>query len=428
MRSNKLYKQMKKRYLIPAIFIGLSIIAWFVFGGDAGDSVELTTTPKKGEFVVDVTTTGELRAKSSVEIRGPQGGRDVRLFNLTIQRLIPEGTVVQKGDFVAELDRSEITGRLQDAMLELQQAQSQVTQVSLDSTLTLSQARDNLINLEYALEERQIVVDQSQYESPAVQRQAEIELDKARRQLAQEKKNYVTKVKQAEAQMSEVQADLQEEQIEVDKIRSLMTEFTVNAPANGMIIYRRNHDGSKTAEGSEISAWNPVVAELPDFSVMESVTYVNEVDVQKVTRNQPVFIGLDAIPNKTLTGTVTSVANIGEQRTGSNSKVYEVIIEIAEEDTVLRPAMTTSNRIVVNRLEDAMFIPLETIHVQDSSSFVFKDSGLSVVMQEVDLGLMNENEVVVHRGLSLDDVIYLSVPEDTTGIQRVYLEEEITSN
>ncbi|MAO65574.1 MAG: RND transporter [Balneola sp.] len=419
---------MKKKYLIPAIVIGLSLIAWFIFGGDQSESVELTTTPQSGEFVVDVTTTGELRAKSSVEIRGPQRAREVRLFNLKIQRLIPEGTIVKEGDFVAELDRSEITGRIQDAMLELQQAQSQVTQVSLDSTLTLSQARDNLINLEYALEERQIALDQSIYESPAVQRQAEIDLDKARRQLAQEKKNYVTKVKQAEARMSEVEADLQEEQNEVDKIRSLLTQFTVLAPAQGMIIYRRNRDGSKVAEGSDISAWDPVVAELPDFTTMESITYVNEVDVQKVTVNQNVEIGLDAIPDKKLSGKVTEVANIGEQRPNSNSKVYEVIIEISETDSVLRPAMTTSNRIVVNRVEDAMFIPLETIHVQDSSSFVFKRSGLYPVMQEVELGLMNENQVIVHRGLSMDDVVYLTVPEDTAGIERVFLEEEITSN
>ena len=419
---------MKKKYLIPATVIVLSLVAWFVFGGDTSDSVELTTSPKKGEFVVDVTTTGELRAKQSVEIRGPQGVREIRLFNLKIQRLIPEGTIVKEGDFVAELDRSEITGRLQDALLELQQAQSQVTQVSLDSTLTLSQARDNLINLEYALEERQIAVDQSQYESPAVQRQAEIDLDKARRQLAQEKKNYVTKVKQAEAQMSEVEADLQEEQNEVNKIRALLQNFTVTAPAQGMVIYKRNYDGSKVTEGSDISAWNPTVAALPDFSYMESVTYVNEVDVQKVTKDQNVEIGLDAIPDKRLTGKVTSVANIGEQRPNSDSKVYEVVIAVTESDSVLRPAMTTSNRVIVHRVPEAMYIPLETIHVQDSTSFVFKKDGLYPVMQQVELGLMNENEVIVHRGLSMDDVIYLSVPADTVGIERMYLEEEITSN
>lgn len=42
---------------------------------------------------------------------------------MKIQRLIPEGTIVKQGDFVAELDRSPILARLQDNELEVQQAE-----------------------------------------------------------------------------------------------------------------------------------------------------------------------------------------------------------------------------------------------------------------------------------------------------------------
>ncbi len=418
---------MQKKYLIPIILGAVVISMWFFVRGDSSESVELLTSPKRGEFVVDVNTTGELRAKNSTEIKGPQGGRDIRLFNLKIQRMIPEGTLVKKGDFVAELDRSEITAKLQDSQLELQQAQSKVTQAELDSTLELSQARDNLINLTYALEERQIAVDQSQYESPAVQRQTEIDLDKARRQLAQETKNYQTKVKQNIAKMSDVEAELTKKQNETNKIRALMGEFTVKAPDQGMLIYKRDWNGNKITEGGEVSAWNPIVAELPDFTTMESVTYVNEVDIQKIKNGQKVIMGLDAVPDKTLTGEVTSVANIGEQKKNSDSKVFEVVIVISGTDSLLRPAMTTSNQIFVEKLNDALYIPLETVHAIDSLSFVFKKDGISTVLQQVQLGLMNENEVVVNRGLSLENEIFLSMPNDTTGIKRIYLEEEITS-
>lgn len=418
---------MKKKYIIPLVLVGAVIVMWFFFKDGGPESVDLLTSPKRGEFVVDVHTSGELRAKNSVEIKGPQGGRDVRLFNLKIQSIIPEGTIVKKGDFVAELDRSEITTKLQDLELELQQTESKVTQAELDSTLELSQARDNLINLTYALEERQIAVDQSQYESPAVQRQAEIDLDKANRQLEQEKKNYQTKVRQNIAKMSDVETDLLKKKNEYNKVRDLMREFTVYAPDQGMLIYNRDFSGNKIAEGDEISAWNPIVAELPDFTTMESVTYVNEVDIQKVKRNQAVEIGLDAVPDKKLTGTVTSVANIGEQKKNSDSKVFEVIVVIAETDSLLRPAMTTSNRIIIDRVDDALYIPLETVHGLDSLNFVYKKSGLSPVLQQVELGIMNENEVIVHRGLDKNDQIYLSLPSDTTNVQKVFLEDELTS-
>jgi multidrug efflux pump subunit AcrA (membrane-fusion protein) len=417
---------MQKKLIIPIAVVLLVIVGWFLTREETGETVDLYTKPVTGEFVVDVTSTGELRAKNSTEITGPQGAREFRVNQLTIQRLIPEGTIVKAGDFIAELDRSEIMGKLQDAQLDLQTAQSQVTQAELDSTLELSQARDNLINLEFALEERQIEVDQSQYESPAVQRQAEIELDKARRQLAQEKKNYQTKVKQAEAKLREVEAELTKKQNEIGKIRQLMTQFTVNAPDQGMVIYRRNWDGSKVTEGEQISAWNPIVAELPDFSVMESVTYINEVDIQKVELGQKVTIGLDAVPDKRLTGVVTDVANIGEQRKNYDSKVFEVIIEINERDSLLRPAMTTSNRILIDRVDETLFVPLETVHAVDSLSFVFKKNGGSPVMQQVELGLMNDNSVIIHRGVNLTDELYLTVPEDTVGIERIMLSESLT--
>jgi multidrug efflux pump subunit AcrA (membrane-fusion protein) len=419
---------MQRKYILPIGLVLSVVILWFAFGGDKDETTELFTTPRKGEFIVEVTSTGELRAKNSTEIKGPQGAREFRINNIKIQRMIPEGTLVKEGDFVAELDRSQVLAKMQDAQLEVDQAQSQVTQAQLDSTLTLSQARDNLINLEYALEERQIAVDQSRYESPAVQRQAEIELDKAKRTLSQEKKNYITKVKQAEAKISEIEAELTKKKNELNKIRALMGEFTVYAPDQGMLIYKRNWNGSKVTVGEEISAWNPIVAELPDFTVMESLTYVNEIDIQKLKEGQDVIIGLDAVQGKILDGTVTSVANIGEQRPNSDSKVYEVIIEVAGTDSLLRPAMTTSNRIQVSKLDDVLSVPLETIHAVDSLSFVFLKDGLSAKMQQVELGLINENEAVIHRGITIDDRLYLSMPADTSGIQRSYLKEELSSS
>ena len=415
---------MKKRIFILGTIVLLLLAVWLFNQSEATNFIDLYTTPRVGSFEVDVTTTGELRAKNSVEIRGPQGARDFRVNNMPIQRLVPEGSIVKKGDFVAELDRSEIMGKLQDAQLDVQSAESQVIQAQLDTTLTLSQARDNLVNLRFALEERQIEVDQSRYESPAVQRQAEIELDRAKRQLTQETKNYQTKVKQSEAQLREVETELQKKRNEIVKIRQLMAQFTVYAPDQGMIIYRRNWDGSKITEGGQISAWSPVVAELPDFSVMESVTYVNEVDIQKIELGQIVQIGLDAVPDKVLTGIVTDVANIGEQRKNYDSKVFEVVIEINESDSLLRPAMTTSNRIKIASVENALSVPLETIHAEDSLTFVYKREGLDVVLQEVKIGLVNENEVIIERGLNDKDELYLSVPSDTSGIDQIRISSD----
>ena len=59
---------------------------------------------------------------------------------------------------------------------------------------------------------------------------------------------------------------------------------------------------------------------------------------------------------------------------------------------------------------------------------MFKRDGLSPVMHQVELGLMNENEVIIHRGVEEEDELYLTMPEDTVGIKKIMLSDMLTQN
>ena len=416
---------MKKRWLFILIgAIAILAVMGVLLRTQGGDTSDLYVQPKRGPFQVTVTTTGELKAKNSVKIYGPSSTRQIRIYQMTIQRLVPEGTVVNQGDFVAELDRSELNTKMNDANLELQKAQSQYEQAMLDTLLNLSKERDNQINLRYAMEEARLRQEQATYEAPSVKRQAEIDFEKSERGLAQAIENYQTQVKQGSAKMREVEAELSKAQNQLQMLAEAAQQFTILAPENGMVVYKRDWRGQKLTTGGMVNAWDPVVAELPDLSIMESITYVNEVDIRKISAGQPVEIGLDADPDKRLNGSVTRVANIGEQRPNSDAKVFEVAIVVAGVDTTLRPAMTTSNTIVVAEIPEALYIPLETIHTQDSLTYVFARRGGRTVRQEVHLGLLNENEAVVEDGLSVEDRLYLSLPTDTTGVDLQRLEKQ----
>ena len=417
-----------KKYIYPIGLILTMFIMWLTIGSESSEENVIYTQANVGYFEVTITSSGELQAQNSTSITAPENMRQFRINNVPILNLIPEGTVVQKGEFVAELDRSSLSNTLQDAQLNLQEEETQLEQARLDSTLTLSAARNNIVDLQYAAEQAQLVVDQSQYESPAIQRQAQIESEQAQLRLNQARQNYQTQVKQAEANVRRRQTGVQEERNDVQRIQEIMSQFTIYAPENGMLIYKRNRDGSKVKEGSSISAWDPIVAELPDFSVMESLTYINEVDIQKVRTGQRVDIGLDAMPDKQLSGVVTSVANIGEQRPNSNSKVFQVTIRVNESDSTLRPAMTTSNTIHINAVDSALYVPLETINTYNDLDIVYKREGASPVMQQIVMGLMNENDVVILEGVDLTDQLYLSVPVDTAGIERRYLSPDVLQN
>lgn len=404
---------MKKKllYILPVLLIAGSSMVW-ILSSKGTSSSSLLVTPKKGDFRVTVTVTGELRAKTSTDIMGPQGMQAVGIYQMKIANLVPEGTTVKLGDFVAEIDKTEISGKMREAQLAIQKAESHFTQVRLDTTLTLSAARDELTNLKYALEEQKLLREQSAYEAPAIIRQAEIAHDKSRRAYDQAKVNYSTKVKQAIAKMMEAETDLAKEQQKLSTLSAIVAQFYIIAPQAGMVIYDREWNGRKRVVGSTISPWDPTVATLPDLSIMESITYVNEVDIQKISKGQTVQIGLDAIPEKKLSGTITTVANIGEQRPNSESKVFEVKILINEKDSTLRPAMTTSNTILITTIPNVIYVPIEAIRSEGKTSFVYIQSGNKVEKRTVKLGVMNENEVIVTSGLSVNDKVYLVPPEE----------------
>jgi len=400
-------------FVVMILLVG---VGWWT-GSEDVSSVPLLTTPDVGPFRVEVTTTGELQAKNSVQIQGPAAARRVGIYEIEIARLVDEGTEVDSGAFVAELDRTPLEEKTEEARLNLQKSRSKFEQAQLDTTLTLSEARDGIIDLRFDMEEAELNKEQSQYEAPSVQRRAEIEYERAVREYEKAQVNYRTKVRRAEATMREVQAELQEDQRQMTQLQDLRDAFTIHAPRSGMVVYHRDWKGDKVTEGNSIRFHDPVVATLPDLSVMESVTFVNEVDVQKLKPGQPVTIGLDADPDRELSGTVTNVANIGQQRPNSDAKVFEVVVEVAEPDTTLRPAMTTSNTVLVAEREEVMHVPIETLHSQgDSLTYVFRSGDGSIVRQEVAVGLVNDNSAIVERGLGLEDEVFLSIPPDTSGI------------
>ncbi|MEZ4827325.1 MAG: HlyD family efflux transporter periplasmic adaptor subunit [Bacteroidia bacterium] len=410
------------------LFFLTSCLFVFILTGcasiDKSSSQDIIVSPQKGKFDVVVTSTGELQAKNSIEIYGPQSGRQAGIYQMKISTIIPEGTLVNKGDLIAELDKSEVVGKIAERELSLQKAQSQYTQTVLDTALTLSEARDNIANLRYAMQEKQYEMQQAKYEAPATQKKLELEYEKAERTYEQAISNYQKRIAQSVAKVKEVESDLNKEQKFYNDLIALLQEFTVSAPENGMLIYQREWNGKKRVAGSMISPWDPVVATLPDLSEMESITYINEIDIQKIKKGQKVKIGLDAVPDKYMAGVIKEVANIGEQQPNSDSKVFEVKITVIDNDTTLRPAMTTSNEILVDTRESALYIPLESLHANDSVSFVFKQSSAGMVRQEVRAGLMNDNHVEILDGLDLKDKIFLSFPTDTAGLPFYFLDKK----
>jgi RND family efflux transporter MFP subunit len=392
-----------------------AVLLLFIFWPSASHE-DLFVKAVKGNFKIEVNTSGELQAKESEDIKGPSGLRAHGIWQIKITDIIPEGSYVKTDDYVAQLDKSEVATKIIAASTEVEKFTSEYEQAKLDTAIEMMKIRDDLLNFKYEIEEKKLVSEQSTFEALAIQRQAEIDLEKANRNYAQNMGSYNLKKKQNTAKVRQAELSLRQKQSELTRLEELVQELKIKAPKDGMVVYKRSWNGEKITSGSQISVWDPTVATLPDLSKMVTKTYVNEIDISHLKTDLIVNLTVDAFPNKSYTGKVVNVANVGEQLPNSDAKVFEVIVEINEKDTLLRPAMTTNNKILIEEVSDVIYIPQESIFVTDSTSYVIVKSSLGLRKQKVELGRTNDNYVIILSGITEGEDILMVKPEDEESI------------
>jgi multidrug resistance efflux pump len=418
---------MRRTIIITGIVAALIVIAMIIFSrlGKGKEAAANYALAVKGPFEISVSNAGELEAERSVDIMGPdimqasqQGGQrggggghgGMRISSFKIQDIVAEGTEVREGDYIAQLDRTDYDNTLKTAMENLNTLQSNLEMAILDTAVMLTNLRDAMRNQTIAVEEAEINLQQSKYEPPATIRQAEITLNKQIRALEQRKKNYDLQKARALTNIRDKKRLRDEGQELVNSLQNFLAQFTIKAPSPGMVIYKEEFNGTKRKAGSQVNPFDRVIATLPDLSSMISKTYVSEIEVNRVVPGQKVVITIDAIPGKSWTGSIMNVANIGEQLGNSESKMFEVLIKVDGNNPDLRPAMTTSNKIIIDSFEDVISIPTECVHADaDGIPYVYKKNKTK---QIVVLGEMNEKNIIVREGLDAGTPIYVITPDE----------------
>ncbi len=405
---------MKKTVIITTIIVLITLSGLLAFVNLTSEDLSQYSyaQAEKGPFEIVVSATGQLDAENSVDINGPDivANRNFRATGIKILDLVPEGTIVKKGDYIASLDRTNFDNRLKDEMENLQNIRNDLQMALLDSAVTLTGLRDEIKNQDYALEEAEILLDQSEFEPPAVQYKAELAVDRQKRTLEQQKKTYYLRYRQTLANIRNLQTKLERQDRIVTDLQDVLAGFTIIAPSDGMLIYKKDRLGNKIEAGSTIYPWFPAVATLPDLSSMLSKIYVNEIEINKVREGQPVLVTVDALHGKAFKGTVASIANIGEILPNSDSKVFEVLVKIDDNDPALRPSMTTGNRIITKSFQDVVYVPIESVQAgSDNIPFVYTRDGRKQIVVP---GESNDKNIIIEQGLTAGTSVWIVNPDE----------------
>ncbi len=363
----------------------------------------------KGSFETYISAVGELQAQKAMDISVPEVSfrREIDIWAIKIMDIVEEGKIVKKGDHVATLEPTEVEENLVNVNQRLDDLYNSLEDAKLDSSLTLSEARNSIQQAYDQMLDQQIKVEQSVYESKAVQRQAIIGLEKAKRSLTKSRRDLDTQRRKLKMQISRYEDKVKRREHEKSLLEQLRSELAITAPANGMVVYGVGYDGQKVKVGSRVGRWAPLIATLPDLNTLVSEMFVKEIDIAKVQLGQKVRMKIDAFPNKEYAGEIINVANIGQEIPGEFQNGFKVLVRLEPFTDALLPGMTTSNQVVTGSWENALYVPKEAVYGNDSIRYVVQKSGMRTIRQQVVLGGENEEFIRIERGLTENQHVLL---------------------
>ncbi|MEW6755771.1 MAG: HlyD family secretion protein [Candidatus Latescibacterota bacterium] len=425
----------RKRWLILALVVVLAaggLVASRLFAPEGG-AVIPTYTVEQGEFVIGLKLKGgELEATQSQNIVAPQ----VR-GQLKIVSLFPEGEQAEVEAILVQFEATEFEKRVTDASQELESAKADLVKTQATQKAEIAKLEADIKDQEANLRLAELQVQRMEFEATVEKERVQIEARRAQlnRDQAVEKLASTRIVHGADVRKRELEISRRERELE--KAQRELESLTIKAQSPGLVVYGKVWKGERPEKirvGDEV--WGGVnVISLPDLTRMQVKAAVNEVDVDKVRVGQEATIKLDALPEPTFHGKVTTVAPLGREKEGEkNVKVFDVVIAIDEQDPRLKPGMTATSDVVIETVPPRpqarpdtvqpaqteevvvqtvplpVFVPLDAVHEKDGRTIVYRMENGAPRAVEVKLGKKNEDYVIIEEGLQPGDRVALRDP------------------
>ena len=414
----------------------------------------LTTQACRKPLVHSVLERGEIESSSNVEVRCEVRSRNSSGVN--ILEIVPEGTWVEEGDFLVRLDDSALQTQLIQQQIVCSTSEAAVIEAraALNSAnLSLSEYAEGTYKELLAQQESAVFVAEENkrraeeyidYSKRLAERgyipEAQLEadlfaLEKAKKELgvANTKLEVLSKFTR-EKMMTELQADIQTaearlqsrqktwelDKVQLAEIEEQIKKCVISAPVAGQVVYAndRNRSSSSTVlieEGMPVRERQTII-NLPDPNKMRVIAKIHESRIGFVTEGQQAVLQLDAMPELPLAGSVTEVSEYPLPPISvymAHVKEYEVAIQIDQPPADLRPGMTAEVNILIDKLDDALQIPIEAVvEVQDRFFCAVPKADGSVETRELKVGRANETDVVVLAGLKAGDEVILNVSDE----------------
>ena len=214
----------------------------------------------------------------------------------------------------------------------------------------------------------------------------------------------------------------------IDQVRDKKMTLQQLIDQNGMLLIKAPMEGivadfnRKAGETAQPGEWLGSIFQASDMRLWSQV---DDMDVLLVKQGAKVDITVDALPGKTYTGTVEQVATSGTDEKGVARFDISIIVNGGPE---FRPGMQATAHINAGSAKGVLVIPLEAVFQEDGKNKVevlLADGSTKVIL--VELGLMNDRQVEVKKGLKEGDKVITGSSADLLPSQKIQSDSLVPS-
>lgn len=363
----------------------------------------------QGTLFLDLYEEGEIEAIKSINIVAPM--ISWRYGNLKITELVKDGQEVKAGDTLIVFDPSEVLKGIVEAESSLEIARAEFDKMKAQQQSELEELKAAYEVTRISHEISKIRFESAGYESDIKKKEIQLNLDKAEIALERAKEQIENRIKIQKEEIKQKKLSIMQFQSRLDEAHETLQKLSVVTPSSGIAILSKNwSSNNKFQIGDQCWSGFPII-QLPDLSSLKATVKINEVDVAKISKGLKVEIKPDAFSDSVFSGTVNSIANLAVNKDESSKiKVFPVEILLNESDKNLLPGLTVSCRIIMDKVEDVLYIPLDALFTEGDNNFVYKKKGTGYEKAEIETGINNTDYIVVVNGLKEGEEIALVNP------------------
>ncbi len=373
-----------------------------------------TTEAKLGEYVDYLQLRGEVRARSSTSVTAPFNAGDLQII-----KLASNGALVKKGDVVVELDPTNLKRTLDQNRSSLKQVDAETDRLKAQQRIREEQNATDLMKARYDIERARLEVSKEEV-VPAIEiEKGRLQLAKAEQKLHEVEEKIASDRVVAEADLAASAQKRKKAQFDLDQAERNLASLTLVAPVDGIITIMMNYrarsgiglnappfkEGDRAWPGAEIAA-------IPELASIQVNAPVDESDRGRLELKQQVTMRIDAVPDHEHKGGVASISPIAKLDYSSwpIKKNFDLTIRLEQPDPRLRPGMSVTARVAVERLPNSILIPSEAVFEKNGQtlSYILKNGEFEE--RRIEVSRRGDGEVLVGHGLARGERVALKDP------------------